>query len=77
MTVDDFAAIRARMDELRREREEPEQPEHDLRARVRRLPIEEIATAISSTNERSIRTANWKRWYPTTVANLIRRRELA
>ena len=45
MTVDDFAAIRARMDELKREREQPEQPEENLRARVRRVPIEEIARA--------------------------------
>ena len=46
MTVDDFAAIRARMEELRREREQPEEPEDNLRARVRRVPIEEIATAV-------------------------------
>jgi len=47
MTVDDFAAIRARMDELRREREQARltEPEDNLRARVRRVPIEEIARA--------------------------------
>ena len=36
--------------------------------------LKRIAAAL---NERSIRTANGKRWYPTTVANLIRRRETA
>jgi hypothetical protein len=43
MTADDFAAIRARMEELRRE--QPAEPEDHLRARVRRVPIEEIARA--------------------------------
>ena len=55
MTVDDFAAIRARMEELRREREQPEQPEYDLRARVRRVPIEEIASATRERLRRILR----------------------
>ena len=45
--ADDFAAIRARMEELRREREQAgrAEPEDDVRGRVRRVPIEEIARA--------------------------------
>ena len=45
--ADDFAAIRALLDELRREREQPRRTESDdsLKARVRRVPIEEIARA--------------------------------
>jgi len=44
--ADDFAAIRARMDGLRREREQPRRTDarNSMEARVRRLPIEEIAT---------------------------------
>ena len=47
MTVEDFSAIRARIEELRREREQARhtEPEDNLRARVRRVPIEEIARA--------------------------------
>jgi hypothetical protein len=43
--TDDFAAIRARMDELGREREQARrtEPKDNLNARVRRIPIEEIA----------------------------------
>jgi hypothetical protein len=33
------------MEELRREREQPTEPNDDLRARVRRLPIKDIARA--------------------------------
>jgi hypothetical protein len=43
--ADDFAAIRARMDELRRERDQAMRTEPEdtlLKARVRRVPIEEI-----------------------------------
>jgi hypothetical protein len=46
--ADDFAAIRARMEELRRKHEPPTEPEDNLRARVRRVPIEEIARAAQS-----------------------------
>ena len=40
--ADDFAAIRARLDELRREREQPRrtEPEDNREARVRRVPPE-------------------------------------
>lgn len=40
--ADDFAAIRARMEQLKRERIERPNGD-DLRGRVRRVPIEEIA----------------------------------
>ena len=43
--ADDFAAIRARMDELRREREQRTEPEDSLKARLRHLRMEEIARA--------------------------------
>ena len=43
--ADDFAAIRARMDELRRQREQRTAPDDSLKARVRRLRMEEIARA--------------------------------
>jgi len=45
--ADEFAAIRARMEELQRERERARhrEPENDLGARVRSIPIEEIADA--------------------------------
>jgi hypothetical protein len=43
--ADDFAAIRARMDELRREREQPAEPKDSLKARVQHLRMEEIARA--------------------------------
>ena len=41
--ADDFAPVRARMDELRRQREQARraEPEDNLGARVRRVPIEE------------------------------------
>ena len=43
--ADDFAAIRARMEELRRDREKARHTEREdeMEARVRRIPIEEIA----------------------------------
>ena len=44
--ADDFAAIRARMDEMRRERDQAMRKEPEdtlLKTRVRRVPIEEIA----------------------------------
>ena len=43
--ADDFAAIRARMDELRRERDQRTEPNDSLKARVRHLRMEEIARA--------------------------------
>ena len=57
MTVDDFAAIRARMEELQREREQARrtEPEDNLRARVRRVPIEEIARATQERLRRILR----------------------
>jgi len=55
--ADDFAAIRARMEELRREREQPAEPNDDLRARVRRVPIEEIARAAQLRLRRSFVSA--------------------
>ena len=43
--ADDFAAIRARMEELQRDREKAQhkEPEDEMKARVRRIPIEEVA----------------------------------
>ena len=43
--ADDFAAIRARMDELRRQRERPTEAKDSLKARMRHLRMEEIARA--------------------------------
>jgi hypothetical protein len=46
--ADDFPTIRARLKELRGERDpvEDRRPENNLRARVRRLPIEEIVRVV-------------------------------
>ena len=45
--ADDFTAIRARMEEMRREREQARraESEDEVKARLRRVPIEEIARA--------------------------------
>jgi hypothetical protein len=43
------------MEELRREREQPAEPEDNLRARVRRVPIEEIARATQERLRRILR----------------------
>ena len=56
--ADDFAAIRARMEELRREREQARraEPEDDVMG-VRRIPIEKIADA----TQRQLRIVRQKR----------------
>jgi hypothetical protein len=55
--ADDFATIRARMDELRKERERPQAPESDLRdpllhrARSLRWPPPEIGAGLGRGRE--------------------------
>ena len=41
--ADDFTFIRARMEELQRQRQTPRESEPGLKHRVRGIPIEEIA----------------------------------
>ena len=55
--ADDFTAIHARMEELRRERELPgrKEAEDNLKARKRRLPLEEIARAAEQRLWRSVK----------------------
>lgn len=53
--ADDFAAIRARMEQLQREREAGQPKHHDTSWRVQRVPIDEIERVVQEKTRELLR----------------------